>query len=265
MSYSIWKARAVFSMSRISVMCIAIALSGCAQNCGIFTTNASPLCQLEMGGALVVATAMLPVMSVKNAIEEEETADNALRLRKSVERGELAASETCLFTCKNADVPEHDHWRVQRLAAERVISEYQSQTPNSPKESALLMAAHNTLANALWDTDPAGKISHLKEVVRYGQSEEMWAFVNKESSAGNDLPVNGGHFKNIATWTVLAFLRIRHIERIEAGAPDTGSVSCDFSEFGKLIEYAREHDEKSLCELSSSFWQDEKKQKTAKK
>ena len=265
MNYSIWKAGAGLTLSRVSALGISIALSGCAQNCGIFTTNASPLCQLEMGGALVVATAMLPIISVRNAIDEKETADKAARQRKNVELGELAASERCLFTCKNADVPEHDHWRVQRLAAERVISEYQSKTQNTPKESALLMAAHNVLANALWDTDPAGRISHLKEVVRYGQSEEMWNFVRTGQSAGNDLPVNDGHFKEIATWTVLAFLRFHHMEHIEAGASDTGNLSCDFSEFGELLEYAKEHDEKSLCELASTFWREETKRKAAKK
>ena len=265
MSDAIWKALRTSSLTRFLVACTSIVLSGCAQNCSIFSTNASPLCQLQMGGALVVGTAMLPVMSVKNAIKEKETADQALRLRKSVELGDLAASETCLFTCRNADLPEHDHWRVQRLAAERVISEYEPKAPNTAKEIALLMAAHNVLANALWKTDPAGRTFHLREVVRYGQSEEMWAFVRKDRSAGNDLPVNDGHFKEIATWTVLAFLRFRHIERIEAGAPDTGDIACDFSEFGKLIEYAREHSEKSLCELASTFWREDTKRKLAKK
>ncbi len=262
MSHLACKLHSVF-LRFVSLIGASIAVSGCAQNCGIFTTNASSLCHLEMGGVLVIATAMQPVVYATNVIEERKEAKAELQLREAVEMGGLAASETCLFSCASAfRALKDDRWRVRRIAAERVVKEYQSKMQNSPKEEALLMASHNAIANALWEKDRAGRLMHLNEVVRYGQSKEMWVFVEKESSAGNDLPVNEGHFKNIATSTVLALLRLRHVERIASGIPESSEIACDFSEFGKMLEYANSHSEKSLCELASSSWQREQKGKS---
>jgi hypothetical protein len=258
------KTSSVFSLGGPAVVSASIVLAGCAQDCGIFTTKASPLCHLEMGGVLIVAAAMQPVMSVKRAVYHRKSAEKEFRLREDVENGGLVASERCLFTCSSAVELGDDRWRVRRIAAERVIAEYGSKAPNSPKETALLMAAHNALASTLWGTDTVGRNFHLNEVVRYGQSKSMWELVGKESAAGNDLRVNGGHFKDIATSTVLAVLRLRHVERIESGSPDNGEMACDFSGFGKLLEYARYLDEKSLCSLASSFWRDEQKRKVGK-
>ena len=119
---------------------------------------------------------------------------------------------------------------------------------------AVLLAAHKVLADALWREAPTQRIEHLREVVRLGQSSELWAYVRLSTDQGNDFPVNGLYFQNAAEDAMLDLLRFEHEATWQAGdrTPPDDDV-CNLIPFGQLPALAG-RDGSLLCRLAASDW-----------
>lgn len=239
--------RAIASLALLSV------LSGCAE-CNILSTHNSALCTAKFVGLLAVtAPVMLPYSAISNARREGRAAKEERALRENVERGNLAASEECIFECPRAfRAIKDDRPRISRLAAQQVIDAYARLTEPSPKQQAIEFAAHKTLADALWKEDPKARVVHLTELVRIGQSQAMWSYVKKDSADGNDLPVNGGYFSDAADFAVIDLVALRHEARIAREQNPDLPMDCDFSGLVQFLTHTS-LDRQSLCKLAEDF------------
>jgi len=239
--------RASASLALISV------LAGCTE-CNILSSHNSALCSAEFVGLLVVtAPVLLPYSAIKNAQEEHHAANEERALRDDVERGNLAASERCIFECPRAfRAIKDDRPRVSQLAAEQVIDAYTRLIDLSPEQQAIAFAAHKTLADSLWKKDPTSRIVHLTEAVRIGQSEAMWDYVKKDSEHGNGLPVNGGYFSSAADFTVIDLVALRHEARIAHEQNPDLPMDCDFSGLVQFLAHTS-LDRQSLCKLAEDY------------
>lgn len=231
-------------------------LAGCASNCSILSSNASPACQAQLLALMVVAAPVaLPYAMIKDAAEDHAAKVSARDLQRGVEAGDLAASEYCVFICMNAySMPQDERWRLLRMAAERVVAADDEELRDVHRRQAVRLAAHKVLADMLWREAPARRVEHLHEVIRLGQSAELWAYVRLSTDQGNDLPVNDGHFRSAAVGAVVDLLTLQRELAWQAGErtpPD--EEACDLQPFGRLPVLAGA-DERRLCSLAASAW-----------
>lgn len=241
--------------SPVAAALLSSLLAGCASDCSILSGNSSSACQAQLGTlAIVGAPVALPYALLKNASENYADIQSERDLRRGVEAGERAASERCLFVCKNAYRElKDDRWKLLRQAAEQILAA-EAQAASSPRQQAVLLAAHKVLADALWREAPTQRIEHLREVVRLGQSSELWAYVRLSTDQGNDFPVNGLYFQNAAEDAMLDLLRFEHEATWQAGdrTPPDDDV-CNLMPFGQLPALAG-RDGSLLCRLAASDW-----------
>lgn len=235
---------------------VSCLLAGCASDCNLLSGNSSPACQtLWVTLAVVSAPVALPYALIKNASNTHADIQSERDMRRGVEAGEPASSERCIFACRNAYLELKDErWKLQRQAAEQIIAADQKQQAHTPRQQAVLFAAHKVLADALWREAPALRIEHLHKVVRLGQSRELWAYVKLGTIEDNDFPVNAAYFRSAVEDTVIDLLNLQREAAWQAGdrAPLT-KEACDLTPFG-LMPALADRDHNLLCHLAASDW-----------
>lgn len=235
---------------------VSCLLAGCASDCNLLSGNSSPACQtLWVTLAVVSAPVALPYALIKNASNTHADIQSERDMRRGVEAGEPASNERCIFACRNAYLELKDErWKLQRQAAEQIIAADQKQEAHTPRQQAVLFAAHKVLADALWREAPALRIEHLHKVVRLGQSRELWAYVKLGTIEDNDFPVNAAYFRSAAEDTVIDLLNLQREAAWQAGdrAPLT-KEACDLTPFG-LMPALADRDHNLLCHLAASDW-----------
>lgn len=229
------------------------ALAGCASNCNLLSTNNSFACYVPIVAlAVVSAPVMVPYVLVQNAVEEHQEERATKLLRSAVEKGDQAASEKCLFTCRSSSLDSIENpWR--RLAADVVIKEYAGRSELSAKQQALLFAARKVLADALWKESPRERFDNLNEVIRLGQSESLWEYVRNEN---NDLPVNGGYFQSAAQDAIIDVLMLRYEDKVRMAEQVNIPFQCEFVSFGQLVKLSSSLPESYLCKAAEKTWRD---------
>jgi hypothetical protein len=244
-------------MLKFTFIFVLALLSGCATDCNVLSASNSRGCDAQLAAAAIVTVpALLPYAATKQMHQARRARTSEKQLRAEVERGDLAASVQCLYVCPWAYKQlKDDRWRVQSLAAQRVVHEHTNQIDLSPRQEANLFAAHKVLADRLWQDAPAERIDHLHAALRVGQSSAMWSYVGKTTDAGNDLPVNRGYFISAAEDIVIDSLMIEQESRSRATA-DTGPHElCDLSALSQFIRVAKLPDDNSYCERAIDQWQ----------
>lgn len=234
---------------------ISCLLAGCASNCNILSGNSSPACQtLWVTLAVVSAPVAVPYVLIKNSGEKLDVIQSEREMRRGVEAGEQAASESCVFRCSRADFElKADRWKLQRQAAEQVIAANDREA-HTPRQQAVLFAAHKVLADALWRDDPTQRIEHLREVVRLGQSPEFWKYVKLSSDQGNDIPVNDAYFRSAAEDVIVDLLNLQREAAWQAGGgTPLSEEACDLTPFGVMPALA-DRDRNLLCRMAASEW-----------
>jgi hypothetical protein len=197
----------------------AAGLLGCVSDCNVLSTSNSPLCTAGMVG-LIVLTA--PVLYVNERLSDAEMESRQQKLKEQVEAGDLAASEAYLFR----------HFKSRKedlhLATDKVISTYGDAPDLTPRQQAVLFAAHVLKSRLLKKEDADAQMKHLDEVFRLGQSEAMWDYVRLN---GNDLPVTGAYFSSVAKNAFVDFVRLEHTKQIAATGNPKFPVTCELSNY----------------------------------
>ncbi|MDC6175843.1 hypothetical protein [Ralstonia solanacearum] len=181
---------------------------------------------------------------------ERARVETQRQLGAGVSSGDLATSESCLFSCSNSsEMLGADPSRVMTMAADRVIREY---APNSvsPHQQALLFAAYKEKADVL-KNDPAASeayLHQLREVVRIGESAALWEYVRKTYSEGNHLPVNDSYFSKSADNTIRELLIHQLKSRDMQNNAISSSEGCDMRALERFIELSRQWLADTLCE-----------------
>ncbi|MDR2164347.1 MAG: hypothetical protein LBO79_01685 [Zoogloeaceae bacterium] len=209
---------------------LALLLSGCATNCTIFSRD--PVCEAQLVGLLIVtAPVMAPYAAIKAANEKHAAEEEERKLEEDVRNGDLAASERCLFVCS-----QYAYDPVSALAAGRVLAAHRdAPDPLTPRQQALLFAAHKHMADVLGEKDPQARRTHLSEVARLGQSVEMWQYVRRDD---NDLPVNDYYFSRNAGDAIVDMVALEHLaRRTDTGNPEL-PLTCDLTPFQDFMKLA---------------------------
>ena len=240
----------------VSAALVSCMLAGCASDCNLLSGNSSPACQaLWVTLAVVGAPVALPYALMKNAGDKHAGIQSEREMRRGVAAGELTASERCIFVCQSAYLELKDErWKLLRQAAEQIIAANDEREAHTPRQQAVLFAAHKVLADAFWREAPAQRIEHLHEVVRLGQSRELWEYVKLSTDEGNDFPVNSGYFWSAAEDAIIDLLSLQREAAWLAGErTPLSEKTCDLMPFGLMPALAgRDHN--LLCHLAASEW-----------
>ncbi|MDR1848585.1 MAG: hypothetical protein LBQ75_00935, partial [Zoogloeaceae bacterium] len=163
--------------------CQGIGIMGGGSD-SLWATVTFPVC-LAVG--LPVFAVMASGAAIRDSNEERkndhERKKQYLELRDRVKAGDLAASEKCVFngecidgTLRGTEFPDVPETR--RRAAENLLNAYQNEPEPGLKEQVLLIYAHGEMAGALEYKSPEGQRAHLEAAVRFGESKELWDYVN---------------------------------------------------------------------------------------
>ncbi|MBS0347336.1 MAG: hypothetical protein JSR69_12880 [Proteobacteria bacterium] len=249
---------------------LCTALGGCGPNClSIFSPSDSLMCNVSVAALIVVtAPVIVPAVLVSGAyhkigeaLDSHKDSVERQKLKARVEKGELAASEECLFSCGWAFGEERG--RLRRMAAEQVLRESAAQDDLSPRQQALSFAAHKVLADLLWKENPEARIKHLGEALRLGQSQGMWDYVQAKKEKGKDrgLPAAADSFSAIADQIVIDLLALKHQAKVQTASDDSLPFECDLTVFGRLIPLSgrKPNEESKLCEEAKDLWKDQQR------
>ena len=153
--------------------CQGIGIMGGGSD-SLWATVTFPVC-LAVG--LPVFAVMMPIAAIRDSNEEGRRKKSSQKWHDSIYAGDLAASEQCVLEDCPAAYLFPNESKTYRRAAENMLNAYQNEPEPGLKRQVLLIYAHNEMASVLKDESPKSR-PHLEAVVRFGESKELWDYVN---------------------------------------------------------------------------------------
>ena len=160
-------------------------LTGCANNCNIFSTTNSFGCSAEMLAGFIVTAPLLPMEDAKRRDREEAEKKDFLAMKEGVKNGDLASLERCVDRCNSYLVFMDEKHELRKQAAIKLVA---MDTPELPQERVTaMMVAYSLLvwskdADDHWGLDH-GKVMRGWELAsRYRLQEPFGATVKETLS-----------------------------------------------------------------------------------
>jgi hypothetical protein len=213
-----------------------------------------PVCLTVLGVGLAV---MMPIAAIRDANDERdrnrEQKKQYQELRGRVKAGDLAASEECIFNgecVKGSSEPVFPNVsETRRRAASNLLNAYQNKPEPGLKEQVLLIFSHIEMAAPFKYKFPEGRRAHLEAIVRFGESQALWDYVNDpdfgESGGDRDSRKERLQSRGVSLYTVtrvqkelnetVIALLIMDQDGRAAGEPYKPFV-CDLTPYQKAVD-----------------------------
>jgi hypothetical protein len=227
----------VIKQIRFALLAMTSLLSGCADNCSIFSGSNSLGCNVVLvGGTILAAPFVLPAEAAKRAGREAEEREDYLKLKKGVENGDLESLKRCVLQCGNFLV-FMDEKHQTRIDAERKLIAFDEPTLLQAHVEAM-MVAYESLA---WvKTADSGWRLNSKHVMRgWALAQRFWKSPH-ESSSYEYVPAD------LAQYVFVLYLQTLPTSQIQSALE--GCVVQDNLPDIPDIRYSRGFNRSALCE-----------------